>query len=343
MNIPQKTEMGSIIEFYKEKILKEQIENYWRQKYQTMDSETYDFDEQGNAFSCFKDANKTWPKRFRQYFPELYRKEFSKAFENQTDKLFEDLKILLPNNDLVKGVLPVLIVGYVQNKNWGDLFVAELLDQQLEKTFSYDRETKLFLPPSLIEGYPRLKDEKFVPHATKTLFRAFLHPILFLFFLLQTRRDCNASLSFYTYEHLTGYLHLLSSNAETLLDKLDDFYKNKNVTVKCPLDKEIIRYALCTVLEIYGIEKVGSIFIEKEERSSLDISNPRKYPYPFSFYTFIGRLQGERNPEIYQEIDASVLNRKNLVKVAVFLDSVNSIPLVNKMDCFDCKSISSDD
>lgn len=182
MSIPQKAKTGSIIEFYKEKILKEQIENYWRQEYQTMDSEPHNFDEQDNSFSCFKKADETWPKRFRRYFPELYRKEFPKAFENRTGKLLEDLRILLPNNDMVKGVLPVLIVGYVLNKNWGDSFAAELNNQQLEETFSYDRKTKLFLPPSLIESYPRLKDEKFVPHSTKTLFHAFLHPILFLFF-----------------------------------------------------------------------------------------------------------------------------------------------------------------
>lgn len=226
MSISRGTRTGSVSEFYNEKILKEQIEHYWREKYQPADGKIDDCCKLDNTFSCLNNANTIWPKRFHRYFPELYRKEFPKAFEHRTDELLGDLRILLPNNDMIKGVLPVLMVGYVLNKKPGDSFVTSLTGEQLGEAFSYDGKTKLFLPPSLIESYPGLKDEKFVPYPTKTLFHAFLHPILFLFLLLQARRDCNVSLSFYTYEYLTGYLHLLSLNAETLLDKLDDFYKN---------------------------------------------------------------------------------------------------------------------
>lgn len=149
---------------------------------------------------------------------------------------------------------------------------------------------------------------------------------------MQTRRDCNVSLSFYTYEYLTGYLHLLSSKAETLISKLGEFYEDNRVTQKCPLEKEIIRYALNTILGVYGIEKIKGI--EKNRNDSFDISNSRKYPYPFQFYTFIGRLQGELDPERNLEIDSSVLNGKNLVKIALFFDSVYSDPLTDKMDYF---------
>lgn len=134
MNSSKKIKSGSVLEFYKEKILKEQIENYWKQINRVQYENPQISCKNSDIFSSVDIG--AWEKEFNEAFPELYRQNFPQNFTKRMNGLLHDLKILLPNNRAVKAILPVLLVSYFQNKRCGDLFADILNDEDLRPSHS---------------------------------------------------------------------------------------------------------------------------------------------------------------------------------------------------------------
>lgn len=299
--------------FYKEKIVHGLIENYWTAKDPRPSNKT------SNSITACLDTSKKWKKYFKANFSHSFQDVRKPNFENM-DVLCGELKNLLPENDTeeIESILPVLITSYIQNKKGNDGFAQRLIDEGFDKNFDYHKKVEIFIPQRWEKRYSSLKATDCKESGAKRIFPMFFNAVMFLFFLLKAEKPCKIGLSFYIYECLTGYLGLLSSQAETIISELDQLYSRGDFTVDYSGDRRIVKYARSLLRDFKNIPNPA-----EEEIPAFD-NDPKivkKLDYPLSVYTFASRVGSSLDPEFIPDDIISVLNGKDIVKYAYFLDT----------------------
>lgn len=300
-------------EFYKKKIVYGAIENYWKTKDPPPSAES------SHSITVCLDKSEEWKKFFEDTFSKAFQREATENFRNM-DVLCKELKNLLPENDTeeIESILPVLITSYIQNKKGNDGFARRLIDEGFDGNFDYHKKVEIFTPQRWEKRYSSLKASDCKESGTRRIFPVFFNAVMFLFFLLKTKELCNIGLSFYIYECLTGYLGLLSSKAETIIFELDQLYSGGNFTANYSGDEEIVKYAESLLDDFQIILNPTKAQIRAFKKYC---KTHKIFDYPLSVYTFASRVGNSLDPEFMPDDSISVLNGKDIVKYACFLDT----------------------
>lgn len=300
-------------EFYKKKIVYGAIENYWKTKDPPPSAES------SHSITVCLDKSEEWKKFFEDTFSKAFQREATENFRNM-DVLCKELKNLLPENDTeeIESILPVLITSYIQNKKGNDGFARRLIDEGFDENFDYHKKVEIFTPQRWEKRYSSLKASDCKESSARRIFPVFFNAVMFLFFLLKTKELCNIGLSFYIYDCLTGYLRLLSSQSEKLIDYLSQVYSTGNVTTDHVKDDEITNLAELLLEDFQLIPDLTKTQIQLFEKYC---KTHKIFKYPLSLYTFAGRVGSSLSPEFMPDDSDSVLDGKDIVKIALYLDT----------------------
>lgn len=191
----------------------------------------------GDVFSWTSTLQKECMSTLSKDLPALLRREDKKSKESEEseeldklDKLGKELHNLLPQDDLVKAFLPIILTNYVSRRSqmsdvydilFGDL-CNEALPRQLEKYWA---------PSSWKERYKNISSKNCKGTNFFRTLPIYVNAIQFLFFLKDTK-DCNIGLSFYVFDQLTGYLRLFDYRASFFCMKVEEEYSERLKNMK---------------------------------------------------------------------------------------------------------------
>lgn len=245
--------------------------------------------------------------------PSIYER-FPSVIKEHLPEAGYELHNLLPQTDLVKTFLPVLLTSYITHYPHRKNFL-DLLDQDNSNTDFIEKGKKLWITPPLHVSYNKLTAADCNPVNIERTLPVYLRIIQFLVFLVNTAAICNVGLSFFLFEEMTGYLHLLGEDAKYYLELLGTMDIEHHMTTKSKYDEEIIEYSK-RILSDLNLLKYAIV--------SLDTDND--CTRPFSFLVFLANLGDELSPSDalargIEDIDPS--DPKQCHWVAQLLDRIN--------------------
>lgn len=148
-------------------------------------------------------------------------KKFPSAIRENPSQPLLELHRLLPQTNLTKAFLPILLNGYFRNYRKNNCFFETITNEPVDDSV-FERGMKLFITPQFTETYRKLSSKDCRNGNIGRILPVYLQIIQFLVFLTSTSQICNVSLSFFCFERMTGYLHLLGPDANSYLQKLDE-------------------------------------------------------------------------------------------------------------------------
>lgn len=222
-----------------------------------------------------------WGDRLKNFsHPSVYEK-FPATIKEHLPEVGYELHNLLPQTDLVKAFLPVLITSYVTRYSHKKDFLG-LLEQNNPSPALIEEGKKLWIIPPLRFSYKKLTAADCNPVNIARTLPVYLQIIQFLVFLVNTVAICNVGLSFFLFEEMTGYLHLMGEDAKHYLELLSTMDIEHPATVKFEDDEEIIKYSEHILSELN--------FLKYTKASS---DKRIKYTRSFSFLVFLANLDEE--------------------------------------------------
>lgn len=231
----------------------------------------------GNLSSFWENIKNNCSPSISKQFPDsLLNKE--SMIRNQTE-----LNFLLPKTDLVNAFLPVLITSYFENRHKNLKFLNNLFQGACTET-DLERGKYLWFTAPFKETYKKLRAEHCKANSIGRTLPIYIHILQFLAFLACTSCHCNVGLSFYLFEYMTGYLHLLGADARYYIQLLE---KEKLISFSEPksrYDKQIFDFAQRKIHESYWPDLKGP---------SAKKDNRVKYHHGISFDTFLINLKIE--------------------------------------------------
>lgn len=212
---------------------------------------------------------------------------------------------MLPEISSVKAALPVLLCNFFSN--WGKPY-ANFVTLLKEESYYSDQHSKfeavlktgekLWIAPSLKKAYGKLTGNDFSIDNVKRILPVYLKTIQFLVFLQYASNSryvgsaCNVSLSFYSYESMTGYLHLLGADARDYVSKIDKAIGDSSSAPES---------LFAQVEETYGerIKKYICDYVEDFYANDFPKNEPsgeKQYRWTPNFLTYLANLKVELSP-----------------------------------------------
>lgn len=173
-----------------------------------------------------------------------------------------EFNYLFPEDPLIEAFLPVLLTGYLQKRSTNDSFVENLYAYQNGALVDFKKKSQMYLDiPSLEKAYPGLyNNPKARKVSSKNISRAFkIYQQIMVFFVIlrAVSHKCNVTLSFYTYEILTGTLSLLNQYPEKCFNILDNLEPQQILEDPPELHREIIKYIGDTIDDFVKIRTIN--------------------------------------------------------------------------------------
>lgn len=220
----------------------------------------------GDIKFVWRDFSKKCPKALLSHFP-------ANITKGRLPEIASELHNLLPRTDLVKSFLPVLLSSYVTNRKKNFL---QLLNNETLDISHIESQKHLWSTPSLSKNYPAMTADDVKLKSWDRGLSVYSKIIQFSLFNKATFHICDVGSSFYMFEIMTGYLHLLDADACYYIDKLARTKEKGNMPFCTPNEfneeiKSYIEDKLCTNCNLPG------------DKSSV----------PFGFLTFLYNLKHE--------------------------------------------------
>lgn len=144
-----------------------------------------------------------------------------------------ELHNLLPQNDLVKAFLPIILTNYFSiHSTFGnkDILTDGLYDDN-DNAF-LKQWKKRWLPLPWEKRYEKLSYTDCKTSNIGRTLPVYANAIQFLYFLRCTKSFCNIGLSFYMFDSFTGYLRLFDSRAFYYITKVEEEYTQRFENIK---------------------------------------------------------------------------------------------------------------
>lgn len=224
-----------------------------------------------------------WGSTQKNSHPSIYER-FPSVIKEHLPEAGYELHNLLPQTDLVKTFLPVLLTSYITHYPHRKNFL-DLLGQDNSNTDFIEKGKKLWITPPLRVSYNKLTAADCNPVNIERTLPVYLRIIQFLVFLVNTAAICNVGLSFFLFEEMTGYLHLLGEDAKHYLELLGTMDIEHLMTAKSEYDRKIVKYSKQIVADL-GLLKYAMASPDRRI----------KYTRPFSFLVFLANLEDDLSP-----------------------------------------------
>ena len=251
-----------------------------------------DFEDKSNFFPWFGDISYTWKQTEQKTSPTVFQ-HFPKNIQTNIDSLGRELHHLLPQEPLTKAFLPILLTSYFNADRSESLAFYSLFEHREYDSSLLSKGTKLIHSPRLEESYPKLTKESCNMSNIGRILPIYLKSIQFLVFLDSTSHICNPCLSFYAFQCMTDYLHLLGAKADYLLEFMDQLSLEDLLHPDPQLEKAILNYTHDIIHDFYTLR------IRRRKKDG-SLTSPN---FPLSFLTFIMMLQDKLDQE---SIDSNV-------------------------------------
>lgn len=247
--------------------------------------------------------SETDPRVFEEFPISISGKQSSGGrYENELKSIGIELDYLIPNEDLMKQFLPVLITCYIFNRRKNNLFVKQIYECDEESWNSAIRHgTQSFIAEPMRKRYSKLSADAISLKDTKRSRAVYLNIIQFFVCLKNLSDTCNVSLSFYTFEAISQYIGLLGNRA---IDLICEFEGKDPADILCKdkfLDEKIMEYVKLV------LEDFSDLKIPHKQDSSKGTS--LRAQYPPSFLQFLIGLRDELSPNICDEEDHNAVLR----------------------------------
>lgn len=234
----------------------------------------------------FGDIQYTW-KNFKKTCPYIFWKRFPANLtkEDRLPEIATELHYLLPNTDLVKTFLPVLLSSYVTKRKsnfWESLNDEDLDIDQIEC------KKDLWSTPPLRDTFPKLTADNVSLTCLDRGLSVYSKIIQFFVFVEATSHICNVSLSFFGFDAMTGYLRLLGADARHYINESGKTMENQLLCISSEINQEILQY-----IE-YTIDTVQNMNVPK---------NGKPWQLPFELLTFMYNLKCELTPNASVSLD----------------------------------------
>lgn len=193
--------------------------------------------------------------------------EFPLNIRENLKEISIELDYILPKTSLTQAFLPVLITCYVFNRRKTNLsFIKALYEKNSLNDgnipdLGFDRGLKYLSTIEMKAKYSKLSPKDVSLKDAKRARAVYLNIIQFFIFLLSFENLCNMALSFYTFECMTGYLHLLGDEANDIIREFDKKKPSEILQMDTTLNARVYQYANSILQDFYTIR------IKKGQRS----------------------------------------------------------------------------
>lgn len=188
---------------------------------------------------------------------------FPSSIQHNVSKIERELHWLLPKTDLVKAFLPVLLTSYFTNRAKSTDFLKLLMEEEYNDNDSViEKGRNIWISPTLKETYKKLRSSDCTPENIRRTLPVYMRIMQFFVFLCCESSICNVGLSFYYFEHMTGYLHLLEHevSANTILNLLRECEIQEPLEPKSQYDDVITMFSEFFINDMkhLSLKKAGS-------------------------------------------------------------------------------------